>query len=167
MANKTYLNDLEMSLEGNLPSLNEKAPDFSLTAQDLSDMHLSDFKGRRVVLNIFPSLDTEVCAASVRKFNVMATELDNTSVICVSADLPFAASRFCVANGIKDVHTGSTFRSSFGRDYGVKIADGPMRGLMARAVIVIDEEGYVKGVSLCEAITSEPDYDYVLSILKA
>lgn len=166
MKKKVSLNGLEMSLIESVPEIGDIAPDFTLAAQDLSDIHLSDFRGRNVVLNIFPSLDTDVCAASVRKFNEMASKLENTSVICVSADLPFAASRFCVANGIKNVSTGSTFRSTFGDDYGVKIADGPMGGLMARAIIVIGPDGVVTGVSVCDQITSEPDYDYVLNLLK-
>lgn len=166
MGKTVFLNGLEMSLSGKLPETGVAAPDFILAAQDLSDIRLSDYKGRRVVLNIFPSLDTEVCAMSVRKFNEMASKLDNTSVLCISEDLPFAATRFCSANGIKNVSTGSTFRSSFGEDYGVKIADGPMRGLMARGVVVVDENGKVAGVSLCDQITSEPDYDFVLSLLK-
>lgn len=167
MGNKVFFNGLEMKLAGELPAIGDEAPDFELAAQDLNDIRLSDYKGRRLVLNIFPSLDTDVCAASVRRFNEMAAKLENTSVLCISEDLPFAASRFCVANGIKDVSTGSAFRSAFGANYGVEIIDGPMRGLLARAVIVIDESGKVVGVSLCDQITSEPDYDYVISLLKA
>lgn len=166
MEKSVYLNELEMKLAGELPLVGEVAPDFLLAAQDLNDIRLSDYKGRRVVLNIFPSLDTDVCAASVRKFNEMAAKLKNTSVLCISEDLPFAASRFCVANGIKDVTTASTFRSSFGENYGMKILDGPMRGLLARGIVVVDEEGIVKGVSLCEQITDEPDYEFVLELLK-
>lgn len=166
MENKVYLNGLEMKLVGELPLVGMQAPDFLLAAQDLNDIRLSDYKGRRLVLNIFPSLDTDVCAASVRHFNEMVAKLENTSVLCISEDLPFAASRFCVANGIKNVTTGSTFRSSFGENYGVKILDGPMRGLLARAVVVINEEGEVIGVSLCDQITSEPNYELVLSLLK-
>lgn len=166
MENTVYLNDLAMKLAGSLPEVGSEAPDFMLAAQDLNDIRLSDYHGRRVVLNIFPSLDTDVCAASVRRFNEMAAKLENTSVLCISEDLPFAATRFCVANGIKDVATGSTFRSSFGENYGVRIIDGPMRGLLARAIVVVDEEGLVIGTSLCEQITSEPDYELVMSLLK-
>lgn len=166
MEKTVFLNDLAMRLAGNLPLVGQEAPDFLLAAQDLNDIRLSDYKGRRVVLNIFPSLDTDVCAMSVRHFNEMAARLENTSVLCVSEDLPFAASRFCVANGIRNVTTGSAFRSSFGENYGVKILDGPMRGLLARAVVVVDENGLVSGVSVCDQITSEPDYDFVLSLLK-
>lgn len=167
MEKTVFFNGLEMKLAGELPEVGSVAPDFLLAAQDLNDIRLSDYKGRRVVLNIFPSLDTDVCAASVRKFNEMAAKLENTSVLCISEDLPFAASRFCVANGIKDVTTGSTFRSSFGENYGVKILDGPLRGLLARAIVVVDEEGFVKGVSLCEQVTDEPDYAFVLDLLKS
>lgn len=166
MENTVYFNGIPMRLVGRMPEVGKKAPQFTLTAQDLSDITLDDFKGRRLVLNIFPSLDTDVCAASVRRFNVMASELNNTSVLCVSADLPFAASKFCAANDIKNVTTGSSFRSSFGKDYGVEIADGPLRKLLARAIVVIDEDGKVIGTSLCGQITDEPDYDYVISLLK-
>lgn len=166
MEKTVFLNDLPMKLAGRLPEAGEEAPDFMLAAQDLQDIRLSDYKGRRVVLNIFPSIDTDVCAMSVRKFNEMAAKLKNTSVLCISEDLPFAAGRFCGANGIKNVTTGSTFRSSFGENYGVKILDGPMRGLLARAIVVVDENGIVLGTSLCEQIASEPDYDFALSLLK-
>ena len=117
------------------------------------------------MLNIFPSLDTDVCAASVRRFNKMAAELPNTSVLCVSKDLPFAAARFCVANGIDNVTTASAFRSSFGKDYGVELVDGPLHGLLARALVLIDENGKVMATSLCQEITEEPDYDLVLRML--
>lgn len=166
MENTVYFNGIPMRLSGRMPEVGENAPYFTLTAQDLSDITIDDFKGRRLVLNIFPSLDTDVCAASVRKFNELAASLPNTSVLCVSADLPFAAARFCVANGIENVTTGSSFRSSFGKDYGVEIADGPLRKLLARALVVIDEEGKVMGSSLCGQITDEPDYDFVISLLK-
>lgn len=166
MENTVYFNGIPMRLAGRMPEVGEMAPKFTLTAQDLSDITLDDFKGRRLVLNIFPSLDTDVCAASVRRFNVMASELENTSVLCVSADLPFAASKFCAANDIKNVSTGSSFRSSFGKDYGVEIADGPLRKLLARAIVVIGEDGKVIGTSLRGQITDEPDYDYVISLLK-
>lgn len=165
MKNTVYLNELAMNLAGQLPEVGNDAPDFTLAAQDLGDIKLSDYKGHRLVLNIFPSMDTEVCAASVRRFNEMASKLDNTHVLCVSEDLPFAATRFCVANGIKNVATGSSFRSIFGDVYGVRIEDGPMRDLLARAVVVIDENGKVIGVSLCDQITDEPDYDFVMSLL--
>ncbi len=151
---------------GNLPAVGDAAPDFILTAQDLSDIRLSDYKGKRIVLNIFPSLDTEVCAASVRRFNVEASSLKNTVVLCVSMDLPFAATRFCSANGIENVATASGFRSEFGSDYGVRIEEGPLRGLYTRALVVIDEEGKVIATELVEEITHEPDYSVAIDILK-
>lgn len=151
---------------GELPQAGEIAPDFVLAAQDLSDFDLASLKGKRVVLNIFPSVDTDVCAASVRKFNVEASKLPDTIVVCVSADLPFAAKRFCSANGIENVRTGSTFRSDFGKKYGVQFAEGMFRGLMARSVVVIDENGKVLGSKMVEEQTDEPDYAFVESLLR-
>lgn len=150
---------------GELPQAGSQAPDFSLAAQDLSDFSLDSLKGKRVVLNIFPSIDTDVCAASVRKFNVEASSLPETVVVCVSADLPFAAKRFCSANGIENVITGSTFRSDFGDTYGMKFAEGPLRGLMARSVVVIDKDGKILGAKMVEEQTDEPDYAFVSSLL--
>ncbi len=143
---------------GNLPAVGADAPAFTLTAQDLSDFSLEDLKGKQVVLNIFPSLDTDVCAASVRRFNTDAVKYPDTVVVCVSMDLPFAATRFCTVNGIENVKTGSGFRSDFGKTYGVEIAEGPFRGLYARAVVVIGKDGKVKGTQLVDEITHEPDY---------
>lgn len=150
---------------GELPKAGDIAPEFSLAAQVLSDFTLESLRGKRVVLNIFPSLDTDVCAASVRKFNVAASGLKDTVVICVSADLPFAAKRFCVANGIENVITGSTFRSDFGNAYGVEFSEGMFRGLMARSVVVIDKDGKVLGSKIVEEQTNEPDYAFVESLL--
>lgn len=149
-------NDVETC--GILPPVGIKAPGFSLTTQDLSEITLDDLKGKQVVLNIFPSLDTEVCAASVRRFNVDAAKFADTVVLCVSKDLPFAATRFCTANGIENVKTASGFRSDFGREYGVEIVDGPLKGLYARSIVVIDKEGKVKGSQMVDEITNEPDY---------
>lgn len=157
--NTVFMNGLEMKLHGELPSVGAAAPELDLVGQDLQPIKLADFKGQRVVLNIFPSLDTDVCAASVRKFNVEAASLPNTKVICVSMDLPFAAARFCSINGIENVMTGSGFRSQFGDRYGVRIEDGPLQDLYARALVIIDENGIVKATSLCEQITNEPDYE--------
>lgn len=154
-----------MHTVGDLPKAGDNAPAFTLTAQNLSDIKLDDFKGKRVILNIFPSLDTDVCAASVRRFNTDASKLENTEVLCVSMDLPFAASRFCVANGIDHVATASGFRSDFGKTYGVELADGPLRGLYARALVVIDTDGKVLGTSLCKEITEEPDYKFAEDLL--
>lgn len=165
MPQTVYLNGEPMHTIGDLPKVGTEAPAFSLVAKDLTMVTLHDYKGRRLVLNIFPSLDTDVCAASVRRFNKMAAELPNTSVLCVSKDLPFAAARFCVANGIYNVTTASAFRSSFGKDYGVELVDGPLHGLLARALVLIDENGKVMATSLCQEITEEPDYDLVLRML--
>lgn len=151
---------------GSLPTPGKEAPNFALVLPDLSEVCLHDYRGKQLVLNIFPSLDTDVCAASVRRFNVEAAKLDNVEVLCVSMDLPFADARFCAANNIDHVKTASAFRSSFGKEYGVELADGPMRGLFARAVIVIDSEGKIKANSLCRQITEEPDYEFVLEQIK-
>lgn len=163
---KVNFNGMTFEVEGRLPEAGEKAKDFTLVAQDLSEIKLEDFRGKRVVLNIFPSLDTDVCAASVRKFNVEASELPNTVVLCVSMDLPFAATRFCTANGIKNVLTGSGFRSDFGNIYGVRLKTGPLADLYARALVIIDEEGKVIGSQLVEEITDEPDYELAKQLLK-
>ncbi len=154
-----------MHICGELPKAGEAAPDFALVGRDLSDINLHDYRGKRVVLNIFPSLDTDVCAASVRRFNKDASEYPDTVVLCVSKDLPFAAARFCSVNGIDNVATASAFRSDFGKNYGVEFVDGPLRGLFARALVVIDKEGKVLGTSLCEQVTDEPDYDFVKKLL--
>ena len=152
---------------GNLPYVGDKAPCYHLTTPDMAEISCEDYKGKRVVLNIFPSLDTEVCARSVRAFNQHASEMDNTVVICVSMDLPFASKRFCTAEGLKDVVVGSAFRSPlFAQKYGVQIVDGPLTGLLARAVIVLDEDRNVIYRQLVEELTDEPDYDAVIDILK-
>jgi thiol peroxidase len=156
---KTFLGTLEVHTCGYLPQVGDMAPDFELVATDLSDIRLSDLKGKKVVLNIFPSIDTEVCAQSVRRFNKDAASIDNCVVLCISRDLPFAAARFCTVNGIENAKSASAFRSTFGKDYGVEMTDGPLKGLFARAVILIDEEGKIKAKSLCENITEEPDYN--------
>lgn len=161
-----FLQGNPMHLVGELPVAGSIAPDFTLTADDLSDIRLSDFNGKRLVLNIFPSIDTDVCAASVRHFNQDVASYKNTEVLCVSMDLPFAAARFCTINGIKNVETASAFRSDFGKSYGVELVDGPLRGLLARALVVIDRDGRVLGTSLCNEITEEPDYDFAKNLLK-
>jgi thiol peroxidase len=151
---------------GDLPVKNSIAPDFTLVKQDLSDTTLADYKGKQLVLNIFPSLDTGVCAMSVRKFNEKAAALKNTVVLCISMDLPFAQSRFCGAEGIKNVVTASAFRSAFGEHYGVTIADGPLAGLLSRAVVVINESGKVIYTEQVPEIAQEPDYEAALAVLK-
>ncbi|MCK4957163.1 MAG: thiol peroxidase [Candidatus Cloacimonetes bacterium] len=157
---KITLKGNKVNTIGNLPKVGEKAPEFLLTKNDLSDVKLSDYRGKKVVLNIFPSLDTDVCATSVRKFNAEAEQLNNTVVLCISKDLPFAQSRFCGAEGLNNVITLSELRDDeFSRNYGVKIIDGPMAGLMARAVIILNEGGMVKYAELIPEITQEPNYE--------
>jgi len=157
-------NPLETS--GELPAIGTKAPSFSLTKTDLTDCTLQDFNGKKIVLNIFPSIDTSVCAASVRRFNKEAGEAKNSVVLCISADLPFAHNRFCEAEGLKNVIPLSVFRSAgFGRDYGVIISTGPLKGLLSRAVIIIDKSGKVAYTEQVPEITQEPDYDQTLRVL--
>lgn len=152
---------------GNIPAVGSKAPDFKLVTKDLAEITCDDFKGKRVVINVFPSLDTPVCAASVRRFNVEASKLDNTAVVCVSMDLPFAMSRFCSAEGIDNVTAASAFRSpTFAQQYGLQLVDGPLAGLLARAVIVMDENHQIIYSDLVEEITNEPDYEGAISVLK-
>lgn len=151
---------------GEPPVVGQPAPAFHLAAADLSDCSLDSFAGKRIVLNIFPSLDTEVCARSVRRFNEEAARLDDTAVVCVSMDLPFAMKRFCTLEGISGVTFASAFRSPlFGQNYGVMMTDGPLAGLLARAVIIIDKHRKVEYVQLVGEITDEPDYKAALSML--
>jgi thioredoxin-dependent peroxiredoxin len=151
---------------GDLPAVGSPAPAFTLTGLDLSDVTVADFAGKNLVLNIFPSVDTSVCATSVRTFNQRAAALDNTTVLNVSADLPFAMGRFCGAEGIEDVQSASVFRSDFGDTYGVKITEGPLAGLMSRAVVVINGDGVVSYTEQVPEIGQEPDYDSALAALK-
>ncbi len=158
MANITFKGN-PVNTVGELPNIGNAAPDFSLVGSDLSDVKLSDYKGKNVVLNIFPSLDTGTCAASVRRFNKEAASFNNTVVLGISADLPFAAGRFCSAEGIENVVTLSTFRDdAFAKDYGLLMTDGPLKGLLARAVVVINQEGKVVYKELVPEIAQEPDY---------
>lgn len=151
---------------GNLPTAGSTAPDFKLTKTDLSDTTLKDFAGKNVVLNIFPSLDTSVCASSVRKFNSELDKLKNTVVLCISKDLPFAHNRFCTAEGLKNVISLSELRDhNFGKSYGVTITDGPMAGLHSRAVVVINESGEVVYSEQVPEITQEPNYEAALKAL--
>lgn len=152
---------------GTLPSTGAAAPDFSLVKTDLSVACLEDFKGKKTILNIFPSLDTAVCAASVRKFNAEAAKIPGVSIVCVSKDLPFAHSRFCTTEGIENLVNASTFRdNNFGKDYGVMLIEGPLEGLLARSVVVLDEEGKVIYTQLVPEITEEPDYEAALAVVK-
>ena len=150
---------------GDLPAVGAAAPAFSLVGADLSEYDASEFAGKNVILNIFPSIDTPTCATSVRQFNERAAGMDETVVLCVSADLPFAMGRFCGAEGIENVKVGSTFRSNFGSDYGVTLTDGKLQGVLARAVVVIGPDGNVKHTELVGEIAHEPDYDAALAAL--
>ncbi|PID55297.1 MAG: lipid hydroperoxide peroxidase [Micrococcales bacterium] len=150
---------------GQLPALGSRPSPFSLVGTGLNTVSSTDLTGRRTVLNIFPSIDTGVCAASVRRFNELAAQLDNTEVVCVSMDLPFALARFCGDTGIDNVTTASAFRSTFGDDYGVRMLDGPLEGLLARAIVVIDEHGIVRHTQLVPEIATEPDYAAALAAM--
>ncbi len=150
---------------GDLPSVGSKAPAFSLVKTDLSEVSASSLAGKRVVLNIFPSVDTPTCATSVRTFNAQASGLDNTVVVCASQDLPFALARFCGAEGLNNVIPASAFRSDFAAAYGVKMIDGPLAGLTARAVVVLDTDGKVLHTELVSEIANEPNYDAALKAL--
>lgn len=152
---------------GDLPKVGGKAKDFSLVKGDLSRAGLNDFKGNRLILNVFLSLDTGTCAASVRNFNKEAAGLENTKVLCISKDLPFAQSRFCAAEGIENVVMLSDFATGeFGKDYGLEIAEGPLQGLLSRTVIIIDENGTVSYVQQVTENSHEPNYEEALSALK-
>jgi thiol peroxidase len=163
----TTLRGNTINTSGELPAVGSKAPDFTVTGGDLSDITLDSFAGKNLILNIYPSVDTPTCAASTRAFNQKAAGRDDTVVLCVSQDLPFAFSRFCGAEGIENVKTGSVFRSSFLQDYGVEQVDGPLRGLAARAVVVVDPDGTVKYTELVPDIGQEPDYDSALAALES
>ena len=159
----TLLGENTVHTVGDLPAVGTKAPDFTLTSGDFSDV--TKTAGKRTVLDIFPSIATGVCQAGVRRFNELAADLDNAEVICVSQDLPFAVANFCAAEGLDAVLVGSAFRSGFGTDYGVTMADGSWRGLLARAVVVLDEDGTVLHTELTSAIGVEPDYDAAIAAL--
>jgi thiol peroxidase len=151
---------------GDLPSVGSDAPSFAAVKTDLAECTLAELAGKKVVLNIFPSIDTGVCAASTRRFNKEAGSLENTTVVCVSADLPFALDRFCGAEGLENVVPVSTFRNpEFGTDYGVKIIDGPLAGLLSRAVVVIDEAGKVIYAEQVPEIAQEPNYEAAMAVL--
>ena len=156
-----------VTLVGSFITPGTMAPDFNLVKNDLSEYILNENKGKYVILNIFPSLDTGVCAMSVRRFNQMASELPNTTVLCISKDLPFAQSRFCTVEGIENVVPLSDFRntSSFGEKYGVLMKDGPLQGLLARAVVVINPQGEVIYSELVPEITQEPNYEAILKVI--
>lgn len=164
--NQVKLEGNPVSVAGKFPQPGDRAPDFTLTDQDLAEKSLADFSGKRKVLTINPSVDTGVCAATTRKFNEKASSLENTVVLAVSADLPFAQARFCGAEGLDNVISLSSFRHpEFQRDYGVDLQDSPMAGLCARAVVVLDENDKVIHSELVEEITEEPDYAKALASL--
>ncbi|MCY1225785.1 Thiol peroxidase [compost metagenome] len=155
-----------INVDGQLPQKGQQAPAFSLVGGDLADVTLASLSGKRKVLNIFPSIDTPTCATSVRKFNAEASKLANTVVLCISADLPFAQKRFCGAEGLENVVNLSTMRgASFLKDYGVAISSGPLTGLAARAVVVLDENDKVLHSELVSEIANEPDYAAALTVL--
>lgn len=154
---------LNVHTSGRMVKVGKSAPDFDAVGTDQNEVRLSSYHGKRVILNVFPSLDTPTCALSVRRFNERAAALHNTVVLCVSMDLPFAQSRFCATEGLKNVVPLSLFRSRlFARNYGLRLTDGPLEGLMARAVIVIDAKGVVRYTELVGDISHEPDYDAAL-----
>lgn len=155
-----------VNTSGTLPEVGSPLKDFTLVKDDLSEKSLSDYKGRKIVLNIFPSIDTGICAASARKFNEEASTLENTVVINVSKDLPFALKRFCAAEGLDNVENLSDFRGSFGTDYGVILADSGMKGLLSRAVVVANEEGKIVYTEQVPEIAQEPNYEAALAALK-
>ncbi len=163
---ETALRGNPVNTSGDLPAVGAAAPEFTLTKSDLSTVSSSDLAGQQIVLNIFPSVDTPTCATSVRTFNERAASLENTTVLCVSADLPFAQGRFCGAEGIENAQTASTFRNAeFLSDYGVGMVDGPLHGLCARAVVVVDGQGNVVHSQLVGEIADEPDYDAAIGAL--
>ena len=167
MTQTVHLQGNPVSVAGQLPQKGDVAKPFTLVAKDLSDVALSSFAGKRKVLNIFPSVDTGVCAQSVRTFNKRASSLDNAVVLCISGDLPFAQSRFCGAEGLANVVTLSTLRGDdFKSAYGVAITDGPLAGLTSRAVVVLDEQDNVLHSELVGEITDEPNYDAAIAVLK-
>lgn len=156
-----------VEVDGQLPQVGEQAPAFNLVGAGLADISLSSLAGKRKVLNIFPSVDTPTCATSVRTFNAEASKLTNTAVLCVSADLPFAQARFCGAEGLENVINLSTMRGAeFLKDYGVALSSGPLAGVAARAVVVLDEHDKVLHSELVAEIGSEPDYEAALAVLK-
>lgn len=166
MATVTF-NGTPVQLCGELPAVGETAPKFGGVKGDLTTVHLPELIGKRVVLNIFPSLDTPVCATSVRRFNQEAASLENTVVLCVSKDLPFAQSRFCTTEGIDKVVPLSVFRCRhFDERYGITMTDGPLKGLLARAVVIVDETGKIIYEELVPEITHEPDYGTALKVLR-
>lgn len=164
---KTKIKGNEINLSGNLPEIGTQLPDIALVSGELAEINLQMFGGSALVLNIFPSVDTGTCAASVRRFNTEASNLPNHKVLCISGDLPFAQQRFCGAEGLDKVTTLSAYRASFGEDYGVKMVDGPLQGLLARCVVVADAGHKVVYTQLVDEVTEEPNYEAVLAAINA
>lgn len=164
---QTLLGDQLANTNGNLPELNSTAPDFTLTGTDMKDIHLRDYAGKNVILNIFPSVDTSTCASSVREFNKRAAALPDTVVLNISKDLPFAMKRFCATEGIKHVYLASDFKNlGFSKNYGTELTDTAFAGLFARAIVVVNKQGKVVHTELVPQIGDEPDYDSALNALK-
>ena len=164
---KITLKGNQIKTIGKLPKIGKKAPKFKLVQADLSTARLKDFKGKKVLINIFPSIDTGICAASLRKFNETVVNNDNTVVLNISKDLPFAHSRFCAAEGIENVITLSDYvKGKFGKRYGATIKNGPMKGLLSRAIVIVNEEGMVTYTEQVPEIAQEPDYEAALAALK-
>lgn len=167
MATTKLKGDLTINLLGEMPQVGVMAPDFTAVKASLAEAKLEEYRGKKVVLNIFPSIDTGVCAASVHRFNKVASEMADTAVLCISKDLPFAQARFCGAEGLENVETLSAFRGdSFEKGYGLLMTDGPLQSLLARAVVVIDKDGKVVYTELVDDITHEPDYDRAFAALQ-
>ncbi len=165
MANVTLLGNPIQTI-GELPKPGTKAPDFKLSKTDLTDVTLEDYKGSKLILNIFHSIDTGTCAKSVKQFNEEASKLDNTKILCISKDLPFAQQRFCGAEGIENVEMLSDFRDgSFGKDYQLEFANGPVKGLLSRTIIVLDETGTILHTEQVQEVTEEPNYNLALEAL--
>ena len=155
-----------VSVSGKLPAKGKSLPKFSLTTSALQDITNKDIAGKRVIFNIFPSIDTPTCASSTRKFNEIASSLSNTEIYCVSADLPFAQGRFCAAEGLSNVKTASSFRSNFGATFGINLMSSVLKGVLARAVVVVDEKGKVLHTELVSEIANEPNYDAAINSLR-
>ena len=165
-ANTVLMGGKPVHTYSKLPAVNKQAPKFTLTGVDMKDQNLDSYKGKYLILNIFPSVDTGVCSASVRHFNEDAASLPNTVVLCISKDLPFAQKRFCGAEGIKNVVMLSDFRSDFGKIYGVEITDSAMKGLLSRAVVVIDPSGKIIYEEQVSDISHEPNYEAAIKAVK-
>lgn len=151
---------------GSLPTVGSQAPDFTVTKTDLGEIKLKNYLGKKIILNIFPSLDTETCATAMMRFNDIASEFKNLLILCISADLPFAQKRFCATEHVENVQPVSVFRHpQFGKDYGVVITDGPLAGLLSRAVVILDETGHVLYTQQVDELTQEPDYVAIMDVI--